>query len=386
MAAGDLAQAGLLVTRKIYARSTADERDLDPGEVAQLVDRLHPARTRARIAEVIDETESTTTLRIVPVDAPFPPFRAGQYVNLLVSVDGVETGRPYSISSPPSRPGHIDVTVRVTPGGFVSQYLCEQACVGGDLEVAGPAGTFYHEPLVDTDDLVFLAGGSGVTPFMSMIREAADTKHGPRMHLVYGSRSSDDVIFFDELTDMACCEDFLKVDLVISEPAEGYGGRCGLLDTPMILSSIGGIEGKTFFLCGPPAMYPVCLGALEELGVPGRRIKTELSGPPPDVTLMEGWPSSIKKGDEISVMVEGVGKVAKRFRASCSEPLLNSMERNRITVENMCRSGECGACRTRLVAGEVFVPAEVALRKADIAFGYIHPCMAYPASDITIRL
>jgi ferredoxin-NADP reductase/ferredoxin len=381
----DLAQVGLLVSKKVFSHALADELDIATDAVPRLVSRLHPARSRARIAEIIDETPSTSTLRLVPVGEPFPPFRAGQYVNIFVNVDGVETSRPYSISSPPSRP-YYDITVRQTAGGFVSHFCCGQAVVGTELDVSGPAGSFHREPLIDSDDLVFLAGGSGVTPFMSMIRESADLKSDVRMHLVYGSRSPDDVIFFDELADLACCEDNLKVDIIISEPPEDYAGRCGLLDTPAILSSIGGVEGKTFFLCGPAAMYPVCLGALTELGVPARRIKTELSGPPPDIARVGGWPSTVSVDDEVKVTVEGPGDGKADLPARCGQPLLNSLERGGVVVDNLCRSGECGACRTKLVAGSIFMPASFAMRRADVGFGYVHPCMSYPVSDITIRV
>lgn len=382
---GDLAQAGLLVSKKLFALSLADDRDLSQGMVSELVDRLHPGRVPARVAEIVDETPSTSTLRLVPVGEPFPPFRAGQFVNLFLTVDGVATARPYSISSPPSRPGYIDITVRKMPGGFVSAYLCDGVKVGDEFELSGPWGSFYHEPLMDTRDLVFLAGGSGVTPFMSMIREEVDLKREIHMHLVYGSRTPDDIIFADELFELACCEDSLKVDIIISEPNEDYSGRCGLLDAPMIIDSIDGIEGKTFLMCGPHAMYGLCLGALEELGVLSRRIKTELSGPAPDITVMEGWPPAVEAGAEVSVTVENGGR-KKAFKAACREPLLNSLERNLIEVDNLCRSGECAVCRTKLVSGDVFMPATVALRKADVQFGYIHPCMSYPVSDLIIRL
>jgi len=382
---GDIAQAGLLISKKFFAVSLADDRDLSPGMVSELVDRLHPSRVGVRVAEVFDETPTTTTLRLVPESGPLPPFRAGQFVNLFLEVDGIETARPYSISSPPSRTGYIDITVRKMPGGFVSTYLCESAGLGDRFELSGPWGSFYHEPLIDTDDLVFLAGGSGVTPFASMIRDAVETKKDVRMHLVYGCRVPDDIIFGEELAGLACCEDGFKMDVIVSEPDEEYSGRCGLLDAPTLLDSIGGVEGKTFYLCGPPAMYGLCEGALEELGVPPRRVRTELSGPPPDVTVVEGWPASVKAGAEVTVTVE-TARGAERFEAPCDEPLLNSLERNRLAIDNLCRSGECGVCRTKLVSGDVFMPSTAALRRSDARFGYIHPCMSYPLTDVVMRI
>lgn len=380
----DLAQVGLLMGKKLVSGAFADEREVDPSLVSRLVGHLHPDRFQAKVAEIIEETESTKTLRLVPVDGSFPPFRAGQFVNVFLTIDKVKTSRAYSISSPPSRPGYIDITVRKMPDGFVSVYLCEKACVGETFELSGPAGCFYHEPITDTDDLVFLAGGSGITPFISMIRNAADLKLDLKMHVLYGCRTLDDVIFGDELADLACCKDNnLKVDIVVSEPGKGREGLCGFLDAPMISSQVGRLEGKTFFMCGPYAMYDLCLGALDSLGMPAGRVKRELSGPPPDITVVEGWPSKLKGNKEFALRIEGT---RKKLSVKCGEPLLNSLERNRVAIDNLCRSGECGICRTRLVVGEVYMPPTATIRKADAVFGYIHPCMSYPTSDVTIRL
>ncbi len=379
----DLGQAGLVIGRKILARSFADERRVEPELVSRLMGRLHPGRMQAEITEVIQETGSTRTLRLAPIGGPFAPFRAGQFVNLFLTVDGVATGRPYTISSPPSRPGYMDITVRGTPDGFVSTYLLGQAKTGDAFEISGPAGFFYHEPLSDTNDLVFLAGGSGITPFMSIIRDALDMNRDLAMHLIYGSRIQEDIIFAEELAALERDGSNLKVDIIISEPPEGYDGPTGFLDTDMIRTLVGDVTGKTFYMCGPHAMYGLCQGSLDELGVSSRRVKRELSGPPPDITAVEGWPERLKGDEEFKVKVEGK---RNRFTIRCGEPLLNSLERNKVTLDNLCRSGECGLCRTRLLEGEVYMPPGATVRRSDLVFGYIHPCLSYPMSDITIRL
>ena len=219
---GDLARLGLVVARKAVSQSLADERAVLPQMVGELVGRIHPRRMKARVAEIQEETFTTKTFRLRPVDEPFPPFRAGQFVNLFLAVDGVHTSRPYTISSSPTRRAYIDITVRKVTNGFVSQYLCDRAAVGNQFELSDPAGCFYHDPIMDTDQLLFLAGGCGITPFMSMIRNEADTKQNLDMHLIYGSRIPDDVIFRDELEGLASVMRNLKVDVVISEPPDGY--------------------------------------------------------------------------------------------------------------------------------------------------------------------
>ena len=150
----------------------------------EIVEQLHPTRMRLQVTEIVEETPSTKTLRLERLDGPLPPFRPGQYVNVFADVDGVLTSRPYSISSAP-RLGRgaerskadqetrtLDLTIREKADGFVAPYLLNEVEVGDELESTGPAGSFYHEPLIDGEELVFLAGGSGITPFMSIIREA----------------------------------------------------------------------------------------------------------------------------------------------------------------------------------------------------------------------
>jgi len=380
----DAASIGYVIAKKSYARALADERDIDPGVAARAVAALHTEHLPVRVSEVIQETESTKTLRLVPAgDAPLFPFRPGQFATIFVDIDGTRTSRAYSISSPPSHTGHIDITVRRMPNGYVSKYLVDEVAEGDTFELSGPGGFFYHEPLIDTSELVFLAGGSGITPFMSMIREAIERDSGLAMNLIYGSRTADDVIFWDELSELACSCEGLAVNLVLSEPPESYEGTCGLLDAENIDRLVGDLSGKTFYMCGPHAMYGLCGESLEQLAVPVRRVKKELSGPPPDITMVEGWPTTVAPTDQFTVKVAGT---RKHFPVAAREPLLNSLERNGISVDCLCRSGECGVCRTALAEGSVFMPAEVGLRKSDLACGYIHPCMSYPISDITIRL
>ena len=200
------------------------------GEVKRVIDMLHPARVRLEVAAILPETPSTKTLRLVSPDGYLPPFQAGQYVNLFVEIGGVRTSRPYSISSSPTQTGHWDLTVRRVADGFVSDYLLDEVRVGDTFESTSPAGTFTYNPLFHGDDLVFLAGGSGITPFMSMIREVADRGLKRKIQLVYGSRAPDDVIFQQELDLIAGRHANFTCDLVVSEPPPGYAGTHRLPD------------------------------------------------------------------------------------------------------------------------------------------------------------
>ncbi len=348
--------------------------------VDKAVSAFHPDRVNLRVHEIIRETASTKTIRFLPINGSLPQFRAGQYVNLFCQVDGTLTSRPYSISSPPGKE-YWDLTVRRVENGFVSHFLTDRLKIGDELHSTSPAGSFYQEPLTDTNELVFLAGGSGITPFASIIRANAQSHTGYRIHLIYGSRHPDDVIFHDELRGIEKTNQWFKMDLVVSEPPEGYDGLTGFLDLEILQNLVGSFDGKTFYICGPKEMHHLCMEALLSHGVSRKRIKREAYGPPKNVTEESGWPG---------ISPEAIFKITDRrtgktFEARAGEPLMNSMERAGLVIEAVCRSGECSVCRTRLISGKVFIPEQVAKRKVDEIASFIHPCMSFPLSDLVLR-
>jgi len=349
--------------------------------VDRIMNLLHPKKLELRVSEIIRETPSTKTLRLVSTKGAFlPPFQAGQYINLFVEAAGVRTSRPYSISSSPTETGHYDITVRRVEDGFVSDLLLEETDVGDSFTSSGPAGCFVYNPLFHGKDLVFLAGGSGITPFMSMIREIVGRGLDRRITLIYGSRDPSDIVFGAELDRIAANHPTIRVRHVISNPPVGYQGLTGFITADLVKNLVGDVAGKTFYVCGPEAMYGFCLAELGKLGVPRRRIRTEVYGPPRDVASKPGWPEDISRDDVFTVRIKG----GASFRAKAGEPLMVSLERAGVAIPALCRSGECSLCRTRLVSGRVFQPENVRLRKSDRAFGYIHPCVAYPLTDLEI--
>ena len=351
------------------------------GYVKSIIAPYHPKEMELKVVDIIEETPSTKTFRLERVDGSLPPFRPGHYVNLFVDVDGFLTSRPYSISSSPGEKT-LDLTIQQKPGGFVTRYLLNELQVGDELKSTGPQGHFYYEPLIDGKDLVFLAGGSGITPFMSMIRAMLKEENAPRIQLIYGSRYPEHVIFGETLSRLADEYTHLDYSLVISEPPEDYSGLYGFLDAERIRDQVGEVEGKTFYICGPNVMYDFCLKALDELGVPPHRIRREVYGPPEDVTREPGWPEGLSTDVVFEVEVQD----HKIIRAPAGEPLMNSLERQGIVIPAVCRSGECSACRIRLLSGKVFMPSQTALRESDRSYGYIHACVAYPLEDLKIRI
>ena len=353
------------------------------GEVASSVVQLHPKRLALQVAEIIEDTPSTKTLRLVAVDGqPLPPFQAGQYINLFVEIDGVRTARPYAMSSSPLQRMHYDLTIKRAQGGFVSNYLLDRVSVGQRLSSSGPMGTFHHNPLFHGDDLVFLAGGSGSAPARSMLLNILERELPQRFHLIYVNSHVDDVIYADELRELAAQHENFTLSEIISRPPAGYTGRSGRLNRAMLQELLGEIGDKMFYICGPTPFNDSCVALLGELGVARRRIRVEANGAPKTPHQQAGWPTGVSLDDEVTITVQGRGS----FRSTVGEPLLNALERNGYFVENACRSGECSLCRVKLTSGEVFNPQEAHLRKSDRDFGWIYSCVAFPVGDIEVLL
>jgi len=364
------------------SRLAAKKRSFDLDFADQYIDRLHPHRLNLQVADIISETSDTRTFRLAPTNTMLPPFLAGQYLALYLEVDGICTSRPYSISSPPNQIGYYDITVKRVPNGLVSNFLLDRINKGDRLNASGPQGNFYFNPLVHGNTMVCIAGGSGITPFMSMIREIVERGLSRQVILYYGNTSSDNIIFHKQLSQLADRFERIRYIPVIENAANGYAGQCGLITAELIKKTAGSMQAATFFLCGPQGMYDFCLPQIDQLGIPRRRIRTELYGPPLDITQDSAWPADMKSDQHYSISVTGGPEIS----AQATVPLLVSLEKHGIVPPSICRSGECSMCRVKVLAGKVFQPAHTPVRKSDTRYGYVHACVAYPLTDLEILL
>lgn len=348
----------------------------------QYIDRLHPRRLCLRVNDIIAETPSTKTFRLVSEDQYLPPFQAGQYITLYLEIGHIRTSRPYSISSQPNQRGYYDITVKRVAAGLVSHFLLDRIHRGDTLTSSGPEGHFFFNPLIHQKNMVCIAGGSGITPVMSMIREICARGLDRTVTLFYGNRTTDDVIFHDELTYLS--DRFKNIDYipVIEEPADEYGGACGFMTGALIEEIIGDIDRKSFFVCGPKGLYDFCLPELEGLGIPRRKIRQELYGPPLDICEHPGWPQEIDADAVFTVKV----KEGLQLKAKATETLLVSLEKSGLVLPTLCRSGDCSMCRLKILSGKVFQPAGVPVRKSDRQFGYAHACVSYPLEDLEVLI
>ena len=372
----------------IQAKNALEQSGTDfseyTGQIANIMQTLHPKRLDLVVVEIIQETATTTTIRFASkYKNPLPAFQAGQYINLFMTIQGTYTARPYAIASSPSENQYYDLTIKKAESGFVSHYLVDQLVIGQEFQSSGPMGNFHHNPLFHGNDLVFLAGGSGSVPARSMLLNILDQNLQQRFHLIYLNSFENDVIYAEELRELARQYDHFTLTEIITRPTAQYQGETGRLSKESLTSLLGtSLENKMFYICGPTPFNQSCQQLLADLAVPAKRIRVEANGAPKNPHQQQHWPTEICLTQQVTVTVKGKGQ----FKTTVGEPLLNSLERHGYFVENACRSGECSLCRVKLISGQVFNPDEAHLRKSDRNFGWIYSCVAFPLGDIEVLI
>ncbi|NHJ22266.1 MAG: hypothetical protein EAX91_15070 [Candidatus Lokiarchaeota archaeon] len=359
-----------------------------------LCNRIHPGKQLLRVTDIKQLSSDTKLFRFISANPnkQLAPFRAGQYIGLTVEINGARSSRPFSIVSSPNQLSYYELGVRIKEGGFVSPFIVNNLKVGDILEASEPLGNLYYNPLFHGKDLVFVAGGCGITPFISMLKDISERDIPLNIWLIFGCLTEKDILFREELEDIQERRPNIHVRYILSEPDVDWKGECGFISRDKILKEVGTIEKKYFYVVGNRAMYEYVKEELSHLGIPQHRIYFEAFGVPDDVTKVIGWPSDLDSSNKFQITLEYRQYSQKekiKFEAMCTEPLLNSLERalkSKITIENACRSGECALCRTKMISGKVFVPPEVTVREVDKSFGFIHPCVSYPLADIHLDL
>lgn len=360
-----------------------------------LADRLHPKNQILKLVEINSLNYDTKLYRFVSVksEQPLAPFRAGQYIGLTVVINGVRTSRPYSIVSSPNQLAYYELAIRKKENGFISPYLFNKAKVGDLFEATEPIGNLYYNRIFHGNNLVLIAGGCGITPFISMLRDFHERDVSLNIWLIYGCVTENDIIFREFLENLRKIHPNINVNFILSEPDDKWKGACGFITKEIISDFVPSPLKKYFFIVGNQPMYNFIEDQLEKLNLSLHKALYEAFGVPDDITQMIGWPEEIKQSDSIEITLDflnnqgSINKVS--FEASCVEPILNSIERQislNISIKNGCRSGICAFCRSKLISGDVYVPPMITIREVDKEFGFIHPCISYPLTNIHLDL
>lgn len=341
-------------------------------KVAKIVDRGGDAKSYYLEADAAKGTEALAW------------FSAGQYLSISLEIGQMKLTRPYSLASSPreSLDGYYMLTVKRVEGGLATNYILDNWQVGTEVTASEPLGVFTYEPLRDAKTIIGVAGGSGITPFRSLAKAIADGDEDAEMILLYGSRTLNDAIFQEEFKVLEqTCPKFKLVNVLSHETQPGCEN--GFITAELIQKYAP--EGDySIFLCGPQAMYNFVDQQIETLGIRRKFIRHELFGEYFGPAKEADYPKDV--APEYTVTVRIAGK-EQTITASSDESILRSLEKNGIAAPAHCRSGECGWCHSRLVSGQVYTPKSVdGRREADLQYGYIHPCCAFPLSDLVIEV
>ena len=370
--------------KELIAKGSPLPDPKDP--IRELADLLHPGRQQFTVTEIREASPTSTTYRFSPVNGHVPVFQSGQYVNFYLTVGESVLTRAYSISSAPyearlAEP-YFEVTIRHNVHYLVPDWFLENVKVGTEITAALPFGHFLYEPLRDSDHIVGIAGGSGITPFVSMAKEIAHGKLDIDLTIIYGSVTHTDIVCGEELeAARRACPDKIHVVHVMSDD-EDWDGEKGFVTKEIIEKY--SPEGCSYFFCGPPVMFFLVDKIMKEMGVPLKRFRHDAAAQPA-VNLIPGFPmEQVGKSYRITVMR---GIHADVIDAAADEPVAVALERAAIPIDTHCRGGECGYCRTQLLEGDIFVsPLNDGRRAMDKELGWFHACSAYPTSDLKIKI
>jgi ferredoxin-nitrite reductase len=234
-----------------------------------------PIVARLPVLEVIEETPDVRTFRFDNSAAKLPLDHPGRFAKVCIPTADGEMWRSFTISSSPSDPRVLELTVKLNPSGRVSTYLHENVRPGSTVQLKGPLGGFYFDRQSHREPLVLIAAGSGITPMMSIARFLRDTADPLPCAFLYGARTEADVIFHEECLQMAAERPSFRYFVTLSQPGPAWMGAIGRLDMARILEHVVKTEECRFFLCGPHDFMETLQAALWAAGVPRDRIHTE---------------------------------------------------------------------------------------------------------------
>lgn len=347
--------------------------------VNELAKRLHPTAQYLKIAEIVQETHDAKSFVLVPDEEAgtreLAPFKAGSYINVRTTLAGSVARRTYSLSSSPKEAleGKYRITVKLKEGGFLSAWLHNEAKVGDKLTATEPGGHVTHSGIRDCKKVVALAGGSGITPFMSMAKAIDEGTEDFEMILLYGARTEADLVFRSDFDAIAARCPKVKVVYVLSEEQK-EGFEAGFI-TAELIKKYAGAEQFSIYAVGPGAMCDFLDRELPKLGLAQKFIRMERTEDVCDAGEVKDYTLTVHYRDELHTIP-----------ARSDETVLTAFERAGLAVNNKCRVGYCGFCRSRLVKGEYHANRYEQLRIADKQFHYFHPCCSYPMSDMEIEV
>ena len=319
-----------------------------------------------RVAQVIDETADT---RSFVLDVPGSlastfAYRAGQFCTFRATIGGHEVVRCYSMSSAPEVDDPLTVTVKRVPTGVMSNWMNDELAPGDAIDALAPEGLFVLQAR-DTPIVAF-AGGSGITPVLSIIKAALATTSRPIL-LVYANRDTDSVIFASELAQLAAAS---AGRLIVHQHLDA---EAGFLDARACAELVGDRADADFYVCGPGPYMDVVEAGLATFAVPTERLFIERF-------VVPGESAAEAAASATETLVLKLNRKIVEIAYNGTDTVLEAARRAGLRPPFSCEAGSCATCMAHLDEGDVRMRVNNALTPEEVDDGWVLTCQSLPTS------
>lgn len=339
---------------------------------------------RLKVKDIIQETQKAITI-VFHQPEPVMEYRSGQFLAVISEIDGKEVRRSYSFCSAPEIDQDLAVTVKRVDGGMMSNFLPDHLEIDDELKVQEPMGHFT----IDMDPtnkrhLVMVAGGSGITPFMSHIKSILKWEPNSIISLIYANRNIDSIIFKKELEELqAKIEGRFHVIYILDEAPLTWQGPSGLLNPEMLKEILHripdwGVDNTLYLMCGPEGMMHNVETFLADYGIPSGSLFKESFVTPIIDKVQDDDADGELKTREVVVVYDGE---EHKFTVEPDSTILETALDMDIDLPYSCQSGLCTACRGKLLSGKVKLDEEEGLSDSERDEGYVLTCVGHPLTD-----
>ncbi|PKF50432.1 hybrid-cluster NAD(P)-dependent oxidoreductase [Enterovibrio nigricans] len=351
--------------------SADDEIEILEYRDAETYEDHTTSKLNLKVREVESIANDFKTFWFDSKQGTLPVYKAGQHLPIELNIDGQRVQRRYTLSSSPTRPDRLAISVKRVEGGQVSNWIHDNLDVGAQFKALQPDGQFHlNDDVSKRNPLLLLSGGSGVTPMISMLRALADSDSIEDVVFWHQCRSEEDIPFNAELQALTQQHPGLVVIYSLSRPSSSWSGESGRLNVAH-LSAIPELENREIYLCGPFGFMDSAKALLEEIGIPSENVQQEFFEAP---SVEKDAPAKA-----VSITLDG-----EFIHGSNQRSILVQAEEAGVQVDYSCRAGVCGCCKLKLVEGEVDQPDMPALFPGEKEEGLVLACCCIPQSDVVL--
>lgn len=361
------------------------------------------------IIDIRDETYDTYTIILENKEPTLLTYFPGQYITVIVPIDGKEERRAYSLSSSPEQENHLGITIKRTLKGKVSNYLRDYLKVGDRLEILPPDGNFYVQPeAINCKHYILIAAGSGITPLISILISVLIAEPLSKVSLFYGSRNESAIIFKKRLEDLKkSYKDRLDIHLTLSQPSANWKGAKGRLNEQRIYDLILDLFmidefSKSYFICGPEQMMIEAENALLKHAIhPANIFKEYFSTPihlkntdqknainPESNTELNSTKSKppFHQPNDYHMTFIQKGHSQKKIMVKAGQDILAAVREHQIDLPFSCLGGICGTCKVKRKAGKIEQLIDIGLTDQEKEEDWVLACQSYPLeNDVVIE-